>query len=90
MLDVSDKDATRILARMSTSRACRARELWRMTLTNGQMGRTTHTATDQSGKSVTSWTGKSPDTPDLLRTSSRGCNVDVMQKTVQWNIVLTK
>jgi len=31
---------------------------------------------DQSGKRAASWTGKSPDTPDLLRTSSRQCHED--------------
>ena len=36
-----------------------------------------------------SWTGKSPDTPDthdLLRTSSRGCHGDVTWRTVPWNL----
>jgi len=39
---------------------------------------------DQSGKRVASWTGKSPDTPDLLRTFSRWCHEDATLKTVQW------
>jgi len=57
-----------------TSRACRARGLWRTTPTHEQTGRTVHCSrppADQSGKRVASWTWKSPDTHDLLRRMSR-------------------
>jgi len=70
---MSDEDATRIIARISVaSHACRARGLngkRHDTCTNGQH----YTAADRrptNQVSVASWTGKSPDTPDLLRTSS--------------------
>ena len=44
--------------------------------THGQTGSTIHRSrppADQSGKRVPSWTGKSPDTRDILVASSRGC-----------------
>jgi len=41
---------------------------------------------DQSGKRVASSTGKSPDTPDLSRTSWRGSREDATRKMVPWNL----
>ena len=42
---------------------CRARGLWRTTRHTDK--RADRLPADQSGKRVASWTGKSPDTPDM-------------------------
>jgi len=62
----------------TTSRACRARRLWRTTPTHGQTGNTTpqQTAGQQVRYTrVARWTGKSP----------RRCREDATRKMVPWN-----
>jgi len=71
-----DDDASDLSA---TSRACQSRGIWRTTRHTDKRA-ALHTAedrrpTDQSGKRVACWTGKSPDTRDtldILVASSRG------------------
>jgi len=69
------------------------------TRTNAALHRSRPSA-DQSGKRVASWTGKSlqtPDTHDLLRTSSRGCSracrrgcyEDATRKLLSWTLGYT-
>ena len=76
----------------ATSRACRARGIWRTarhTDKRAALHRSRPPEADQSGEWVASWMGKSPDTPDthdLLRTSSRECNDDATWKMVAWNL----
>jgi len=62
----------------ATSRACRARGIWRTTRHTDRRAalHRSRPPADQSGKRVVSWTGKSPDTPDtrdILTRILRGC-----------------
>jgi len=99
VLDVSNKDVTRMLA------TCPQQVVYVVlvelgerhdTRTNGQHYTPQMTAADQSGKRVASWTGKLPDTPDILVASSRGCrscracrrgcHEDATRKLLPWNL----
>jgi len=74
------------LTRMSaTSRPCHARGLWKTTPIHGQTTSTTpqQTAGRPIGQVAT------PDTHDLLRTSSRGCHEDASRNIVPWNLSYT-
>ena len=76
--------------RMSmTSRACRARWLWKTTPTHGQTGSAIQPAFDDADTD-----SDSPDTPICfrptraisLRWPARGCHEDATRKTVPWNL----
>jgi len=93
--DVSDKDVTRCYSDLSaTSRACRARGIWRTTRHTDKRAalHRSRPPADQSGKRVASWTGKLPDTPytrDILPAFSRGMSAvtaDATRKLLPWNL----
>ena len=72
----------------ATSRVCRARGLWRTTRHTDKRAalHRSRPPADQSGKRVTSWTGKSPDTHDTRTTCCGHPREDAARKTVPWNL----
>ena len=94
---VSDEDAMRMLA-TCPQQFCVSGS-WNLDNDTQTDGHRRRRPADQSGKRVASWTGKSPDTPntrDILVTSSRGCRAcracwrgcheDATRKLSPWNL----
>ena len=97
VLDVSDEDATRILATMSaTSRACRAGGIWRTTRHTDK--RAAHTAADRRPTNQVSERGKlngevgrhARHPREDGSSCWRGCYEDVTRKLLPWNLRLNK